>query len=98
MGKNEAVNSSITPPLAAAIWQKGGKRYSTGEAIEAILADEDSNDESFDCGYDLDIIPDSENEGDSESSDLDIQIEGLRLQESNKAESLTGKNCNKKTL
>ena len=42
-----------------------GKRYSTREAIEAIFADEDSNDESFDCGYDLDIIPDSENEGDS---------------------------------
>ena len=75
-----------------------GKRYSTGETLEAIFADEDSNDESFDCGYDLDIIPDSENEGDSESSDLDIQIEGLRLQEFNKAKSLTGKNCNKITL
>ena len=75
-----------------------GKRYSAGEAIEAILADEDSNDETFDCGYDLDIIPDSENEEDSESSDLDIQIECLRLQESYKAESLTGKNCNKITL
>ena len=61
-----------------------GKRYSAGEAIEAIFADEDSNDETFDWGYDLDIIPDSENEGDSESSDLDIQIEGLRHQESNK--------------
>ena len=54
------------------------KRYSTGEAIEAVFADEDNNDESFDCRYDLDIIPDSENEGDSESSDLDIQIEGLK--------------------
>ena len=78
--------------------ERSGKRYSTGEAIEASFADEDSNDERFDCGYDLDIIPDSENEGDSESSDLDIQIEGLRLQKSNKAESLTGKNCNKITL
>ena len=75
-----------------------GKRYSTGEDIEAIFADEESNDERFDCRYDLDIILDSENEGDSESSDLDIQIEGLRLRESNKAESLTGKNCNKITL
>ena len=73
-----------------------GKRYSAGEAI--IFADEDSSDETFDCGYDLDIIPDSENEGDSESSDLDIQVEGLRLQESNKAETLIGKNCNKITL
>ena len=52
----------------------------------------------FDCGYDLDIIPDSENEGHSESSDLDIQIEGLRFQEFNKAESLSGNNCNKITL
>ena len=59
---------------------------------------EDSNDETFDCGYDLDIIPDSENEGDSESSGLDIQIVGLTLQESNKAESLTDNNCNKITL
>ena len=38
----------------------------------------------FDSGYDLDIILDSENEGDSESSNLDIQIESLRLQKSNK--------------
>ena len=75
-----------------------GMRYSAGEAIEAIFADEDSSDETFDCGYDFYIIPDSENEGDSESSDLDVQLEGVRLQESNKAESLTGKNCNKITL
>ena len=71
-----------------------GNRYSAGEAKEAIFADEDSNDETFDCGYDFDIIPDSENEGDSESN----EIEGLRLQESNKAESLIDKNCNKITL
>ena len=62
------------------------------------FADEDRNDETFDCGYDLDIIPESENEGDSESGDLDIQIEGLTLQESNKGECLTGKNCNRITL
>ena len=30
-----------------------------------IFVDEDSNDETFDCGYDLDIIYDSENVGDS---------------------------------
>ena len=36
--------------------EERGKRYSTGEAIEAIFADEDSNDESFDYGYDLDIM------------------------------------------
>ena len=48
--------------------------------------------------YDLNIIPDSENGGDNDSSDLNIQIEGLTLQESNEAESLTEKNCNKITL
>ena len=72
----------MTLPLAAAIWQKG-KRYSAGKAIQTIFA-EDSNDETFVCGYDFDIIPDSENEGNSESSDLDVKIEGLTLQESNK--------------
>ena len=74
------------------------KRYSAGEAIEAIFADEDSSDETFDCGYDLEIVLDSENEGDSKSSDLDIQIEGPTLQTSNEAESLTGKNCNEITM
>ena len=64
------------------------KRYSAEEAIEAFIADEDTSDEAFDCGYDLDIISDSENEGDSESRDLDIQI-SLTLQESNEAGSLT---------
>ena len=61
------------------------KRYSAREAIEVFFANEDLNDETFDYGYDLDIIPDSEYEGDSESCDLDIQIEGLTLQESNEA-------------
>ena len=57
----------MTPPLAAAIWQKGEERdIPAGKAIEAIFADEDSNDETFDSGYDLDIIPDSENEEDTE--------------------------------
>ena len=36
--------------------ERRGKRYSAGEAIEAIFADEDSNGETFDCGYDLDIV------------------------------------------
>ena len=49
-------------------------------------------------GYDLDIIHDSKNEEDSKSGDLDIQIEGLTLEESNKAETLTGKNCNTITV
>ena len=88
MSKNETANNSITPSPAAAICQKG----------EATFEDEDINNEMFYCGYDLDIIPNSENEGHSESSDKDIQIEGLGLQESDKAESLLAKKCNKITL
>ena len=57
-----------------------GEGNSAGEAIEAILAYEDSKDETPDCGHDLENILDSENEGDSESSELDIQIKVLRLQ------------------
>ena len=48
------------------------KRYTAGEALEAIFNDEDSLDEQFDCGSDVEIVPDSaENENDS---DLDAQI------------------------
>ena len=78
--------------------EERGNRYAAVEGIEAIFADKDSNDENFDCGYHLDIIPDRENKGYSESSNLDIHIECLTLQKSNKAESLTGKHWNKITV
>ena len=99
MGKNEAANISMTPPLAAAKWQKGEERnILKGKLIEPSYVEDDINDETFDFGYDLHIHTDTENERNSQSSDLDIQIEGLTLQEFNKAESLTGKNCNIITL
>ena len=47
------------------------KRFSGREVLEAIFNDEDSHDEQFDCGSDAEIIPDSENENDS---DLNTQI------------------------
>ena len=48
------------------------KRYTAGEALEAIFNDEDSLDEQFDCGSYVEIVPDSaESENDS---DLDAQI------------------------
>ena len=57
------MNGIVTPPLAPAIWQKRGERYSAGEAIETIFAYKDNSDKNFDCGYDLGIFSDSENEG-----------------------------------
>ena len=55
------------------------KRFSAGEVLEAIFADRDSNDEDFDCGSDIEIVPDSENE---EYSDIDIseQLESLQIE------------------
>ena len=61
--------------------EERGKRYSAGETIEAIFTNEDSNGEIFDCGYDLNIIPDSKNEGKSISNNSDIQIEDLTPQD-----------------
>ena len=52
--------------------ERGKKRYTAGEVSEAIFEDDDSNDEQFDCGSDIEAVPDSaESESDS---DLDIQI------------------------
>ena len=43
------------------------KRFGA-EALEAIFADEDSEDENFDCGPDIEYVPNSENEFASEKS------------------------------
>ena len=40
--------------------ERGSKKYTAGEALEAIFADEDSGDENFDCGSDVEYVPDSE--------------------------------------
>ena len=48
------------------------KKYSTEEAIEYIFTDQDSNDEDFDCGSEIDFVPDSEDE-----EDIDINIAEL---------------------
>ena len=39
----------------------------------------DSKDKNFNCRSDLDIIPKRGNKRDRESSDLDIQMEGLKI-------------------
>ena len=64
----------MTHPFTASAWLTGKKRYSVGEALEAVFADEDSGDENFDCGSDAEVIPDSENDSCCEDSDLDDSI------------------------
>ena len=39
---------------------RGRKLFSVGEAIEAIFADQDSDNDNFDCGSDVEYCPDSE--------------------------------------
>ena len=41
---------------------KESKRFRAGEALEAIFADEDNEDENCDSGSDIEYIPSSENE------------------------------------
>ena len=89
----------MPPPFSAAIWQIEKERDSLQKKLwRQLFADEDSCDENFECGCNLDIIPYSENVRDSESSDLDIQIEGSILEECIEPEGCTGKNCNEITL
>ena len=47
--------------------------------MRPFFADRDSNDEDFDCGSDIEIVPDSQNE---EYSDIDIseQLESLQIE------------------
>ena len=49
-------------------------RFSAGEALEDIFADEDSEDENFNCGSDIEYVLNSENESASKESDLDDSI------------------------
>ena len=39
---------------------RGRKFFSVGEAIEAIFTDQDSDNDTFDCGSDVEYCPDNE--------------------------------------
>ena len=45
------------------------KLYSVGEAIEAIFTDQDSDNDNFDCGSDVEYCPDSEDDSANEEND-----------------------------
>ena len=52
--------------------EKGKKCFSAGEVLEAIFQDQDSHDEQFYCGSDIEMVEDSEES--ENDSDLDSQI------------------------
>ena len=56
---------------------KGRRNFSAAEALELVFADEDSDNANFDCGSDLEVVPDSEDSGDSdlESRFCNLQVE-----------------------
>ena len=54
--------------------ERGRKRYTVGEALEAVFADKDSDNENFDFGSDVEFVPDSEDDLACEESDVDDSI------------------------
>ena len=47
------------------------KLYSVGEVIEAIFTDQDSDNDNFDCGSDVEYCPDSEDDSANEENDME---------------------------
>ena len=56
------------------------KLYSDGEAIEAICTDQDSDNDNFDCGSDVEYCPDSEDVSANEKNDMEDDSFVLPLQ------------------
>ena len=63
-----------TPPYSFIMAERGRKRFSAEEVLEVIFADEDSSNENFDCGSDVECVPNSEADSACEESDLDDSI------------------------
>ena len=58
---------SVTPPYSCSMAEKGKNHFSAGEVLEAIFQYQDSYDEQFDCGSDVEMVEDSEeSENDSD--------------------------------
>ena len=56
---------------------KGRWNFFAAEALELVFADEDSDNANFNCGSDLEVVPDSKDTGDSdlESRFCNLQVE-----------------------
>ena len=54
--------------------ERGRKRYTVGEVLEAVFADKDSDNENFDCGSDVEFVHNSEDDSGCEESDVDDSI------------------------
>ena len=54
--------------------ERGRKRQTVGKVLEVVYADKDSDDENFNCGSDVEFVPDSEYNSACEESDVDDSI------------------------
>ena len=52
---------------------RGRKLFSVGKAIEAIFTDQDSDNDNFDCGSDVEYCPDSEDVSANEENENDME-------------------------
>ena len=69
---------------------RGRKRFTAGEVLEAIFTDQDSDNENYDCGSDTESIVNDENNSASEESDLDDSITLPNETSSQTTESVSG--------
>ena len=58
---------------------RGRKLFSNGEAIKAIFTDQDSDNDNFDCGSDLEYCPDSEDDSANEENENDMEDDSFVL-------------------
>ena len=42
--------------------ERGRKRYTVGEVLEAVFANKDNDNENFDYGSDMEFVPDGEDD------------------------------------
>ena len=69
---------------------RGRKRFTAGEVLEAIFTDQDSDNKNYDCGSDTESIVNDENNSVSEESDLDDSITLPNETSSQTIESVSG--------
>ena len=66
--------------LTVSIWQiEEESFFSVGEAIEVIFADQDSDNDNFDCGSDVEYCPDIEDVSANEENESDMEDDSFVL-------------------
>ena len=70
---------SRTNPHSFNMVDRGRKLFSAGEAIEAIFTDQDSDNDNFDCGSDVEYCPGSEDVSANEENESVMEDDSFVL-------------------